>query len=621
MRAGDGRVLGRGERFALPVRYLVALAAVLFSTVLREALIAAFGPLPPYITFYPAVMAVALRCGLGPGLLATALSALVTAYRILPPEMTWRIERASDLVGLGLFGGMGVFMTAVATLYRQERSRTTALALDRAVQQTQERALQREAEVLRRYELLAANTRDIVLFMRREDGRILEANAAALAAYGYPQDELLSLTVHALRAPGTQPWTVNQMAEADASGVLFETVHRRKDGSTFPVEVSSQGSTLHGERTLISIVRDITARKQAEALIQGEQEQFRWLAEAVPQLVWTADRDGRFIYMNTRWREYTGQRPGEESWLDAIHPEDRELSVAAWSTAIADTDVFEVEHRLRRADGDYRWFLRRAYRLSDAGGRGWSWFGTCTDIDDLKTSQDVLRRADRLKEDFLAMASHEFRTPLGALRMQTELLRRRLRGADVRDDRIERQLHLMDAQVSKIDKLLGVLLDVSRINAGRFTLDLAEVDLAEVAREVVDRLSPEAEAAETALRIDAESARGTWDRTRLDQVLTNLVGNAIKYGNQQPVSVRVRALDGAGQVAVRDSGIGIPPEQQLRLFERFERAENARAFSGLGLGLWIARRIVEAHGGQITVESLAGLGSTFTVSLPASPPA
>jgi signal transduction histidine kinase len=294
--------------------------------------------------------------------------------------------------------------------------------------------------------------------------------------------------------------------------------------------------------------------------------------------------------------------------------------VALWREAVAQQREFEVEHRLRRADGEYRWYLRRAILLGGGGGARGRWFGTCTDIHDLKLLQESLRQADRLKEDFLSMASHEFRTPLTALRLQAELLRQRSPKAVPTDERLVRPLSIMDRQIDRMEGLLGTLFDISRINAGKFTLELASMDLAELVGEVAERFRSEAEAAGTEIRVRLRSVLGSWDRSRLDQVITNLVGNAIKYGNRQPVEVEVLEQDGAAILVVRDRGIGIEPGNLPRLFDRFERGSNTTGIQGLGLGLWITRKVVEAHGGRVTVESAPDTGSTFTVVLPSCPP-
>ncbi|MGZ3459899.1 MAG: sensor histidine kinase, partial [Archangium sp.] len=170
----------------------------------------------------------------------------------------------------------------------------------------------------------------------------------------------------------------------------------------------------------------------------------------------------------------------------------------------------------------------------------------------------------------------------------------------------------------RLGALVDELLDAGRITAGRLKLEREEVDLATLARDAVGRMS-EALArtgSEVKLVADAQVV-GRWDRVRLEQVVGNLLSNAAKYGRGQPVEVRVEAgHDGRARLVVKDHGIGIAPEDQARIFERFERAVNGRQFHGLGLGLWISREIVESHGGHIQVQSAPGEGSTFTVELP-----
>jgi signal transduction histidine kinase len=172
-------------------------------------------------------------------------------------------------------------------------------------------------------------------------------------------------------------------------------------------------------------------------------------------------------------------------------------------------------------------------------------------------------------------------------------------------------------QVRKLASLVDGLLDVTRISAGRLQLDLEDVDLAELAREVVARAEPEASRLGSPIQVEAEAAVvGRWDRLRLDQVITNLVSNAIKYGAGKPIRVQVAVEGDRACVTVRDEGIGIAAGDLKRIFDRFERAVSGRHYGGLGLGLYITRRIVEALGASIEVESAPAEGSAFTVRLP-----
>ncbi|HET7825871.1 MAG TPA: ATP-binding protein [Anaeromyxobacter sp.] len=221
------------------------------------------------------------------------------------------------------------------------------------------------------------------------------------------------------------------------------------------------------------------------------------------------------------------------------------------------------------------------------------------------------------REEFLHVASHELRGPLGTLRLTVQLLGREAAKRDLQG--IESRLRMLDRQAQKLVRLSDALLDVSRITAGRIELARDQGDLAAVVRDVAAGFEDEARDCGSELRVDAAGpAPCAFDAARIEQVVSNLLSNALKYGRGGPVRISA-ALDGTrARVEVEDRGIGIAPEDQERIFGRFERAVSGRQYSGLGLGLWIARRLVEAHGGRILVRSAPGEGSTFAVELPAS---
>ncbi|MFP2923750.1 ATP-binding protein [Pyxidicoccus sp. 3LG] len=235
------------------------------------------------------------------------------------------------------------------------------------------------------------------------------------------------------------------------------------------------------------------------------------------------------------------------------------------------------------------------------------------------------REAIRLRDEFMSIASHELKTPLTPLSLKLQALARELsKHAEAVPRRVvESYVDVGTRQVKKLSELVGDLLDVSRISAGRLTLELEEVELSGLVREVMARYEPQAARAGSTLQLEGGGApiTGRWDRLRLEQVVTNLVDNAVKYGNGRPIHVCLGAADGAARLTVRDEGIGIDPEHLPRLFGRFERAVSERHYGGLGLGLYITRTLVEAQGGRVRVESEPGRGSTFTVELPTEAPA
>jgi signal transduction histidine kinase len=230
------------------------------------------------------------------------------------------------------------------------------------------------------------------------------------------------------------------------------------------------------------------------------------------------------------------------------------------------------------------------------------------------------QEAIRLRDEFLSIASHELKTPLTPLSLKLQALARELARTDGPLPRavVQSYVEVGTRQVKKLSELMNDLLDVSRIAAGRLTLDVAEVDLAALVREVVGR--HEAQAARVGSPVHLEGADapviGWWDGLRLEQVVMNLVDNAIKYGGGRPLHVRLHAGPERATLMVRDEGIGIASEHLPRIFGRFERAVSDRHYGGLGLGLYITRTLVDALGGTVSVESELGQGSTFTVELP-----
>jgi len=228
-------------------------------------------------------------------------------------------------------------------------------------------------------------------------------------------------------------------------------------------------------------------------------------------------------------------------------------------------------------------------------------------------------RAVDARDEFLSIASHELRTPLTALSLHLQALFRRLQGTGKGPSREEMQQAVESANrlLSRLAKLISELLEVSRVAAGRLQLTREQVDLLALVRESLLRLERPLADADCRVELQADGTlTGHWDPDRLDQVVDNLISNAAKYGAGKPVVVRLRDLGERVVLEVADRGIGIDRADQARVFERFERAVSRRRFGGFGLGLWIARRVVEAHGGTLTLESELGHGSTFTVNLP-----
>ncbi len=373
---------------------------------------------------------------------------------------------------------------------------------------------------------------------------------------------------------------------------------------------------------MIGTMLDLSERLAAQAALEDSQERFRTLADNISQLAWMADEQGSIFWFNRRWYEYTGKRPEEvlgSGWKQILDPEEVSRVEETFARALATGEEWEDTFAMRSKDGELRAFLTRAMPVKDEQGRVVRWFGTNTDVEEHRRHATALREAIQVRDTFLQVAAHELRTPLTALTLQLESLDWLTKGALRDPARVANKVAMAVRQTDRLSRLIEDLLDVSRITSGRLRLELDEVDLADVVRETVEKMRDMASRAGCELHVDvAEHVEGRWDRSRLEQVVTNLVTNAIKYGRGRPVDVGIERRNGTVELHVRDHGIGISPEDQARIFDRFERAVSADHYGGLGLGLYIAREIVQAHGGRIFVENPGeGDGATFTVHLPA----
>lgn len=231
------------------------------------------------------------------------------------------------------------------------------------------------------------------------------------------------------------------------------------------------------------------------------------------------------------------------------------------------------------------------------------------------------QEAIKSRDEFLSMASHDLRSPLTSLRLQLQAMRKELQpeaeGLRSRE-KLAGRVESMVRQTDRMLHMMDALLDITQMTAGRLELKRQKVDLVEVARDAVKTFDEELRQSGVEIRISAEGpVEGAWDRLRVEQVIDNLLSNAVKYGKGQPVDLMVSMEGPMAKLMVCDRGVGIAPEDQARLFERFERVRLDRDVTGYGVGLWIVRRVVEAHGGSVTVESRLGEGSCFTVNLPA----
>jgi PAS domain S-box-containing protein len=395
-------------------------------------------------------------------------------------------------------------------------------------------------------------------------------------------------------------------------------------------------------REQAALLQEAERKQQAIELSElkvASERRYRQLAESIPQIVWRALPDGQIEYWNQRWYDYTGASEPmspEQSWA-FLHPDEREKCGQQWWQCLRDESSFQCEIRLLRADGIYRWHLRRALPERGKNGEIIAWLGTDTDIDDRKRADDEriellvreraarfeaeaaqkraaqlyieARDAVRLRDEFLTVAAHELRTPLTSLRLHAQQMAR----APAASDSAKALLR----SVERLCRLADQLLDVSRIAGGHLTLQIERADVRNIVEETAERLRDEAARNGCSIELHTDGALpADCDSMRIEQVVANLIVNALKYGRGKPIEVSVQKQGRHALVSVRDHGIGVPPLEQARIFERYARAVSVREYGGLGLGLFISKQIIEAHGGSIRVASEPGQGATFTVEFP-----
>ncbi len=382
-----------------------------------------------------------------------------------------------------------------------------------------------------------------------------------------------------------------------------------------------------GEKTLLAgYTIDITERMLAEDAIKTSEYEFRMLTEAMPQIVWITRPDGGNIYFNQQWMDYTGQTQEEsygDGWNKPFHPDDQQRAWEAWQNATKNGETYSLECRLRRADGVYKWWLIRGVPVLDEYGTILKWFGTCTDINELKQVEEELLQAktaadsaNTAKSHFLATMSHEIRTPMNGLIGMIELL--------LHTDLTPEQQEYAESAISsgvELVHLLNDILDLSKIEAEKLELELSDFDLRPLISDTVNLLSLTAREKGVLLvsSYDADvptALKG--DSYRLRQILSNLVSNAIKFTNRGTVTLQIRKDFEDEHTAVlcfmiRDTGIGIAADKLEQIFSPFTQADSSttRRFGGTGLGLAICKQLAEQMGGTIGVESTEGVGSTF----------
>ena len=576
------------QRLRFILRYGSAVLAVAAAYGLRLAVAGRFGPgFPPYVTFAPAAMAVALFAGFGPGLLALLLTDLVAGYWILPPVGQFAIASPVDRLGLLIYTGLALFICGIVELYR--RTRDKAAAFDR------------EAAAAR-YDLLSRHARDPLLRIETS-GKIVEANQAALEFYGYSREALLELNIKDMRHGDDAETVERQMQEATAGGTLFETVHTCRGGKLVPVEVSSRGVTIEGRQMLLSVVRDVTERKAAEIALRASRERLD-LALASARMAtfdWDIVRnkrawsDGVHGLLGTEANDFTGT---SEEFFRVVHPEDRGAVETALAKAVETIGGFEAEYRAVWRDGSIHHISSRGKVHRDDAGRAVLMTGVCWDITDHKAADERLKASLREKEAMLKEIHHRVKNNMQVISSLVSLQ------ADALKDPALREL---------FQNVRDRVRSMAMVHEKLYQSDsLACVEFGDYARSLLHYLwrAHGSDASGIRLNFDLQPVSLPIEAAVpcgliLNELAVNALKHAFRNRSSGEVTVTLRTdPDGKASLRVGDDGVGLPPGVDWR--------------QSPSLGLRLVQMLAsQLHG---TVESGPGPGTEFRLSFgPLSP--
>lgn len=511
---------------------------------------------------------------------------------------------------------------------------------ERARELAAEKAARAEAEAAQAQVRQVLESITDAFFAVDHDGRLTVLNSEAEELLGRGRDELL----------GRELWDVFP----DAVGTSLEEAHRRAMAERVTVELEAYHEVLNrwfevrvypAEDGLSVYLHDINERKRAERALRESEERYRFLADSIPQQIWTARFDGRYDYVNRVVVAYSG-RPADElvgdGWMKLVHPDDVDEVTERWTEALESGQPYEVECRLTRHDGETRWHLVRAHPQHGEDGEILKWFGTSTDIHDqkeveaerdravdelekinyvleserghlerqareLRETTRALEKSNRDLDQFAYVASHDLKAPLRGIANLTQWLEEDISGK--LDEETREYMDLLKGRVHRMEALIDGVLQYSR--AGRGEDEKESVDAGELVREVVDMIDPPER---FSVEIDANMPTVLTARTPLQQVFLNLVSNAVKHADGEDPRVRIRCPDEGTEwyeFSVEDNGPGIPAEFREKIWTIFQTLKPRDEVEGTGIGLSVVKRTVEHYGGQVWVESEEGEGATF----------
>lgn len=455
----------------------------------------------------------------------------------------------------------------------------------------------------------------------------LAVNDAAVNDYGYSQAEFLSMTIKDIRPAEDVPILL------DRNSVHFSKVkqagvwrHQKRDGTPIYVEITAHELVFVGRQARLVLARDITQEKQAREALQASEEKFRQIAENIHEVFWVSDDEvHEVLYVNPVYEQIWGRNcenlyANPKSFIDAVHPEDRERVIANLEQNAK--KEFDIEYRIVRPDGSVRWVWDRCFPIKNAAGEVYRRGGITQDITERKQGEEIRRTLEKereineLKLRFFSMASHEFRTPLSTILISAQLLENSSK--EWSKEKKLKNLYRIQSAAKTMTQLLTDILTLTRAESGKLEFNPEPLDIENFCQSLVEEIEFSTRAQQNIFFISqCVSKSACMDEKLLRSIFTNLLSNAIKYSPEDSHIYFILSCEwGEAIFQIQDKGIGISPEDQELLYQSFHRGKNVGDVAGTGLGLAVVKKCVELHGGSIAVESKIGLGTTFTVGIP-----
>lgn len=376
---------------------------------------------------------------------------------------------------------------------------------------------------------------------------------------------------------------------------------------------------IQGEITGVALmVTEVTVEAELHKEIKEREERYKQIANLMPAKITSTNAEGEVFYFNQSWLDFTGltlEELQKEGWVNLLHPEEKEEVVRNWQYSAKTGEEFEMEIRLRDQQGDYIWHLSRAIAFKDAGGKINLWVGACTEIQKIK-------REEKRKEDFLKLVSHELKTPVTSIKGYAQTLLGMLKEEgeiNYKNLPLISSLERIDNQVSRLTRLISEMLDLSRLEESQLELQKKSFSVNKLVDECIRDIEySNKESKIKAIHTDNFNIYADYDR--IGQVIINFITNAIKYSPEDKnIEISVfKNNENEGTVKVKDYGIGLADKDKLNIFKRFYRVsgDNEETYSGLGIGLYLAKEIINRHGSHIEVLSEKGNGSSFIFAFP-----